>query len=172
MGDDGDALEPDDPDAEVPNGLVAVGGSLDPDTVLRAYRAGIFPWSSDPVITWWCPDPRAIFDLETFRAPRSLRKSIRRAGWRFTVDTAFEEVMRCCAEPTPERPSTWITQDFVDCYLELHRRGFAHSVERQWHISSSTCAGRASCCSTRRSPLRTWVAWAPCRSRAPSTCAA
>jgi leucyl/phenylalanyl-tRNA--protein transferase len=117
----------DEPD--VPSGLVAVGGTLDPDTLLRAYQAGIFPWSSDPVITWWCPDPRAVFELDDFRPARSLRKRIRRAGWRFTVDRDFVGVMQRCAEPTEERPSTWISDDFVDSYTELHRRGVAHSVE-------------------------------------------
>jgi leucyl/phenylalanyl-tRNA---protein transferase len=113
----------------VPSGLVAVGGSLDPRTLLRAYRAGVFPWSSDPVITWWCPDPRAVFDLETFRPARSLRKSMRRAGWHFAVDRDFAGVMRACAEPTPDRPSTWISDEFVASYSELHRQGHAHSVE-------------------------------------------
>jgi leucyl/phenylalanyl-tRNA--protein transferase len=113
----------------VPSGLVAVGGSLDPRTLLRAYRAGVFPWSSDPVITWWCPDPRAVFDLEAFHAARSLRKSIRRAGWRFTVDQDFTGVMRACATATPERPSTWISEEFVASYSELFRQGHAHSVE-------------------------------------------
>lgn len=114
---------------ETPNGLVAVGGTLDVETLLRAYSRGIFPWSSDPAITWWCPDPRAIFDLESYRAPRSLLKSIRRAGWTFAVDRAFEQVMRACAAPTPERPETWITDDFLFAYAELHRLGHAHSVE-------------------------------------------
>jgi leucyl/phenylalanyl-tRNA--protein transferase len=113
----------------VPSGLVAVGGSLDPRTLLRAYRAGVFPWSSDPVITWWCPDPRAVFDLATFQPARSLRKSIRRAGWRFAVDHDFAGVMRACAEPTDDRPSTWISDEFVASYCELHRQGHAHSVE-------------------------------------------
>jgi leucyl/phenylalanyl-tRNA--protein transferase len=112
-----------------PEGLVAVGGTLDPETLIRAYRSGVFPWSSDPEITWWCPDPRAIFDLETFSVGRSLRKSIRRAGWRFTIDQDFVGVMRGCAEPTPERPGTWITEDFIRSYAELHRRGLAHSIE-------------------------------------------
>lgn len=112
-----------------PEGLVAVGGDLDPDTLVRAYRAGVFPWSSDPAVTWWSPDPRAIFDLETFRPHRSLRKSIRRSGWRFTTDSRFEEVMRACAAPTPMRPSTWISEDFVQAYSALHERGLAHSVE-------------------------------------------
>jgi leucyl/phenylalanyl-tRNA---protein transferase len=129
-GDQGDE-DPDDPDDEGgwPEGLVAVGGSLDADTLTRAYRAGVFPWSSDPDITWWSPDPRAIFDLETFQASRSVRKSIRRAGWEFAIDRNFEAVMRACAEPTPDRPSTWISEEFVHGYTELHRRGHAHSVE-------------------------------------------
>jgi leucyl/phenylalanyl-tRNA--protein transferase len=117
----------DEPD--VPSGLVAVGGTLDPETLLRAYQAGIFPWSSDPVITWWCPDPRAVIELDTYRPSRSLRKSIRRAGWQFAVDRDFVGVMRRCAEPTDDRPSTWISEDFVGSYTELHRRGLAHSVE-------------------------------------------
>jgi leucyl/phenylalanyl-tRNA--protein transferase len=112
-----------------PEGLVAVGGTLDPDTLVRAYRAGVFPWSSDPEITWWCPDPRAIFELDGFRAARSLRKTIRRTGWHFSIDRDFEGVMRACAEPTPDRPSTWISEDFVVAYGELFRRGHAHSVE-------------------------------------------
>jgi leucyl/phenylalanyl-tRNA--protein transferase len=113
----------------VVEGLVAVGGAVTPAALLRAYRAGIFPWSSDPMVTWWSPDPRAIFDLESYRPSRSLRKRIRRRGWTFTVDRDFETVMRRCAEPTASRPSTWITGDFIAAYTELSRQGFAHSVE-------------------------------------------
>jgi leucyl/phenylalanyl-tRNA--protein transferase len=111
------------------DGLVAVGGSVTPESLLRAYCEGVFPWSSDPMVTWWSPDPRAIFDLERYRPSRSLRKRIRRAGWFFTLDRDFEGVMRKCAEPTTSRPTTWITDDFVAAYTELHRRGAAHSVE-------------------------------------------
>jgi leucyl/phenylalanyl-tRNA--protein transferase len=110
-------------------GLVRLGGTLDPDSLIEAYRAGIFPWSSDPVISWWSPDPRAIFDLDSWRPHRSTGRSVRRAGWRFTVDRDFARVMRACAEPSVERPSTWITPDFEEAYAELHRRGLAHSVE-------------------------------------------
>lgn len=110
-------------------GLVAVGGSLDPDLLEKAYRRGIFPWSSDPAVTWWCPDPRAIFDLDQFSVPRSLRKRIRQSGWTFHLDRDFEGTMRRCAEATPDRPSTWISEDFIAAYSELHRRGVAHSVE-------------------------------------------
>ena len=115
--------------SSVIDGLVAVGGAVTPESLLRAYRAGVFPWSSDPMVTWWSPDPRAIFEMERFRPSRSLRKRIRRAGWTFTVDRDFEGVMCQCAEPTPSRPTTWITGDFVAAYTELHRRGAAHSVE-------------------------------------------
>jgi leucyl/phenylalanyl-tRNA---protein transferase len=112
-----------------PDGLVAIGGTLDADRLVTAYRAGIFPWSSDPAVTWWSPDPRAIFDLETWHPHRTIARSARRAGWRFTVDRAFEGVMRACGEATAERPATWITDDFVRAYGDLHRRRLAHSVE-------------------------------------------
>jgi leucyl/phenylalanyl-tRNA--protein transferase len=111
------------------DGLVAVGGAVTPGNLMRAYCAGVFPWSSDPAVTWWCPDPRAIFELDCYRPARSLRKRIRRSGWVFSLDRDFEGVMRRCAEPTSSRPSTWITDDFVAAYSELHRRGAAHSVE-------------------------------------------
>lgn len=127
-----DQCEPDDAighDEEWPEGLVAIGGKIEPETLLQAYESGVFPWSSDPAPTWWCPDPRAIFDMVAYLPSRSLRRHIRRAGWEFTVDQQFPAVMRMCAEPTPTRPSTWITEDFVSAYTELHRRGFAHSVE-------------------------------------------
>jgi leucyl/phenylalanyl-tRNA--protein transferase len=116
-------------DSHDDQGLVACGGTLEPDTLIAAYRSGIFPWSSDPVISWWSPDPRAIFDLETWRPHRSTARSVRRAGWRFTVDRDFAGVMRACAQPSADRPSTWITSDFEKSYAELHRRGLAHSVE-------------------------------------------
>ncbi|HZL18043.1 MAG TPA: leucyl/phenylalanyl-tRNA--protein transferase [Polyangia bacterium] len=112
-----------------PNGLVALGGRLLPETLLAAYRAGIFPWSSDPVLTWWSPDPRAIFDLASWRPHRSVVRAARRAEWTFSVNRAFEGVMRACAEAGADRPSTWITDEFVESYGQLHARGLAHSVE-------------------------------------------
>jgi leucyl/phenylalanyl-tRNA--protein transferase len=110
-------------------GLVALGGKLEPETLIAAYRSGIFPWSSDPVLSWWSPDPRAIFDLETWRPHRSVMKTVRREGWTFTADRAFAEVMRGCAAASTDRPATWITDEFIRAYSELHRRGLAHSVE-------------------------------------------
>jgi leucyl/phenylalanyl-tRNA---protein transferase len=123
------ARSPFDPDQADENGLVALGGSLEPDLVLLAYREGVFPWSSDPVISWWSPDPRALFDLATWKAHRSIGQAVRRGDWHFSVDKAFEQVMRACAAPAPGRESTWIGEDFIKSYVELHGRGFAHSVE-------------------------------------------
>jgi leucyl/phenylalanyl-tRNA---protein transferase len=111
------------------HGLVALGGTLDPEMLLRAYGAGLFPWSSDPVLNWWSPDPRAVIELEGFRAARSVLRSARRGAWRFSVDRDFAGVVRGCAAAADGRPSTWITPDFIAAYGELHRRGFAHSVE-------------------------------------------
>jgi leucyl/phenylalanyl-tRNA--protein transferase len=111
------------------DGLVAVGGRLDPDLLEQAYAMGIFPWSSHPAVTWWCPEPRAIFDLAGYRRPRSLRKRMRQSDWTFHFDRDFEGTMRRCAEPTADRPATWITEDFIAAYCELNRRGKAHSVE-------------------------------------------
>lgn len=119
-----------DPELEADeHGLVAIGGEIAPELLLEAYRRGIFPWSSDPVPTWWCPHPRAIFPLDTWRPHRSLARSIRRAGWTFTTDQAFVDVMLGCGESTERRPETWITEDFIHAYHELHRHGCAHSVE-------------------------------------------
>jgi leucyl/phenylalanyl-tRNA--protein transferase len=118
-----------DEEVEIPNGLVAVGGSLHADTLLAAYRSGIFPWSSDPALTWWSPDPRAIFEIDRYRPHRSVGRTARRCGWRFAIDRDFAGVMRLCAESTTDRPATWITQDFISSYTELHRRGHAHSIE-------------------------------------------
>ncbi len=118
----------DDDDDDWPEGLVAIGGSLAPDALIEAYRVGVFPWGSDPELTWWCPDPRAVFDLKTWQAPRSLRKTMRHSGWRLALDEDFEGVMRRCAAPTKGRPTTWITEDFLASYCELFRRGLAHSV--------------------------------------------
>ena len=111
------------------DGLVAVGGTLAPDILEKAYRMGIFPWSSHPAVTWWCPDPRAVFDLDSFQVSRSLRKAIRQSDWTFHLDRDFKGTMERCAEATDDRPSTWISKDFVASYCELHRRGLAHSVE-------------------------------------------
>jgi len=108
--------------------IVAVGGHLDPELVLDAYRHGVFPFYDEahPVL-WWCPDPRAVIPLESVHVPRRLQRTLRRPGWEVTVDTDFEAVMRACDDRRPD--GTWIHEDMVRCYVELHDRGHAHSLE-------------------------------------------
>ena len=100
---------------------------LTPELLLRAYATGCFPMADDESneILWFAPDPRSIIPLDRFRVPRSLRRTIRSATFDVRMDTAFEVVIRSCAD----RPRTWISEEILETYLELHRRGFAHSVE-------------------------------------------
>jgi leucyl/phenylalanyl-tRNA--protein transferase len=107
--------------------IAGVGADLEPGTLLAAYRSGLFPMriGRGGPIAWWSPDPRGILPLDRFRESRSLRRSRRR--FEVSIDHAFEDVMRACAEP--HRPHGWIDDDFVDAYTTLHRLGWAHSVE-------------------------------------------
>jgi len=109
-------------------GLVAVGGDLSVSRLLLAYRSGIFPWTAAPV-TWWSPDPRAIFELDGFHLSRSLARAIRKPLFQVTIDRSFHGVMRGCAEPASGRRDTWITPEFLEAYGRLHEQGYAHSVE-------------------------------------------
>jgi leucyl/phenylalanyl-tRNA--protein transferase len=109
-------------------GLVAIGGDLSVPRLLLAYRSGIFPWTDDP-ITWWSPEPRAIFELDQFHVPRSLARVIRKGVFQITRDRAFRKVMEGCAEPAPGRRTTWISSQFLEAYTRLHGEGHAHSIE-------------------------------------------
>jgi len=108
-------------------GLVGVGGDLRPEWLLHAYRSGIFPWydAGDPIL-WWSPDPRAIIELDGLHVPRRLRRTLRSGPFTLTINQAFDEVMRGCAD-RPE--GTWITGDMLAAYRTLHRLGHAHSIE-------------------------------------------
>jgi leucyl/phenylalanyl-tRNA--protein transferase len=109
-------------------GLVAIGGDLSVPRLLLAYRSGIFPWTDKP-ITWWSPDPRAIFELGQFHVSRSLAKVIRKGAFQITINRVFHEVMKGCAAPGPGRRTTWITREFLRAYTQLHEQGHAHSLE-------------------------------------------
>ncbi|MFQ5611346.1 MAG: leucyl/phenylalanyl-tRNA--protein transferase [Anaerolineae bacterium] len=103
---------------------------LTPDLLLSAYSQGLFPMAhEDGAIYWYDPDPRAIIPLEGFHVPRSLARAIRRGGFEIRFDSAFRRVMTACATPGPGRETTWISPVMIDAYCELHRFGFAHSVE-------------------------------------------
>ena len=107
--------------------LVAVGGDLSIERLLLAYRSGIFPWSANP-ITWWSPDPRAVFELDKFHVPRRLSKTIATGKFTFTINKAFPEVIAACAEHSRDE-STWIESEFIYAYTALHQAGHSHSVE-------------------------------------------
>ncbi|HOX56972.1 MAG TPA: leucyl/phenylalanyl-tRNA--protein transferase [Candidatus Paceibacterota bacterium] len=109
-------------------GLVAVGGDLSVERLLLAYRSGIFPWTVDP-ITWWSPNPRAIFELDGLHVSRSLARVIRKGIFQVTIDRAFQRVMRGCAAPARGRRGTWISPEFIAAYTQLHVQGHAHSLE-------------------------------------------
>jgi len=113
-----------------PNGLLAIGGCLDPGWLLEAYRRGIFPWfSPGQPILWWSPDPRMVLFPEHLRVSRSLLKVIRQGVYTVTLDRAFGAVIRACAEPRGADSGTWITADMITAYTRLHELGHAHSVE-------------------------------------------
>ena len=107
--------------------IAGIGADLEPGTLLAAYRAGLFPMRlhANGPLAWWSPDPRGVIPLDGLHVSRSLRRSCRQFVLR--VDTAFEEVMRGCADP--RRPHGWIDEEFVAAYVALHRLGWAHSVE-------------------------------------------
>ena len=109
-------------------GLLALGGDLSVPRLLLAYRSGIFPWTDEP-LTWWSPDPRAIFEIDRFNPPKRLESKLRNHPFDLTFDRDFSAVIHACSEPATGRESTWISPRFIEAYLALHRQGHAHSVE-------------------------------------------
>jgi leucyl/phenylalanyl-tRNA--protein transferase len=113
-----------------PNGLLAVGGSLDPDWLLAAYPRGIFPWYEEgQPILWWSPNPRAILRPSGLHISRRLRRTRRKSTLTFTADCAFDAVVQSCAAPRRHSSGTWITPQMAAAYRNLHALGWAHSFE-------------------------------------------
>lgn len=103
---------------------------LTPDILLAAYCQALFPMADDDgQIYWYDPNPRAIIPLDAFHVPRRLARRVRSGEFEVRADTSFRAVMRACAEPRPDHLGTWISEEMLDAYAELHRLGFAHSVE-------------------------------------------
>ena len=129
---DKDSLEFPDPSTamRIPNGLLAAGGDLRPERLLRAYQLGIFPWfdTSQPPL-WWTPDPRMVLFPAELHVSRSLRKVMARGGFDVTTDTDFAAVISACAEPRAGSSGTWITGSMQMAYQRLFELGYAHSVE-------------------------------------------
>jgi leucyl/phenylalanyl-tRNA--protein transferase len=137
-------LDPGDPfppasnawDADQPApGLLAAGGSLDVETLKRAYAGGVFPWFSDrQPILWWSTDPRMVLYADAFRLHRSLKKTVARfvadPRCEIRIDSAFDTVIAACSSSErPGQSGTWIVPPMVDAYRDFHRAGYAHSVE-------------------------------------------
>ncbi|HEV3470281.1 MAG TPA: leucyl/phenylalanyl-tRNA--protein transferase [Pyrinomonadaceae bacterium] len=120
-----------DPRDATPEGVVAVGGRPEPEFLVAAYRRGIFPWPVEGYpLLWFSPPERAVLDFDRLHVPRSLARERRRTRLTFTLDRAFERVIRACAAARrAHEDGTWITPAMVRGYTELHRRGRAHSVE-------------------------------------------
>ncbi len=119
-----------------PNGLLAAGGELSPEWLLKAYSKGIFPWFSEgEPILWWSPSPRTILYLDQLHVSKSLQKALKRSQADNTIhirfDSAFEDTVKACAKPRPNQPDsgTWINEEMLEAYTQLHHLGYAHSVE-------------------------------------------
>lgn len=118
----------DGPEPADPSGIVGFGADLAPETLVHAYRSGIFPWPHPgATLPWFSPDPRGVLFPERLHVSRSLRQRLRRCGWTTTVDADFEAVVAACAQ----RPDggTWIDRDMRPAYRHLHELGWAHSLE-------------------------------------------
>ena len=111
-----------------PDGLVGVGGDLRPQTLIRAYCEGVFPWfnDGDPIL-WWSPTPRGIFEFDQVHVSRSLLKTLKSGRFRITINQDFVAVIQACANAREE--GTWITARMIDAYTTLHKLGYAHSLE-------------------------------------------
>ena len=113
------------------NGLIAVGGDLSEERLLHAYRSGIFPWFNEgQPLLWWSPDPRMILFPKKFKVSKSLKKTIFKNKYSITYNKSFEEVINCCSKIKREgQQGTWITKNMITAYLQLHKNGYAQSIE-------------------------------------------
>ena len=113
-----------------PNGLLAGGGDLSAERLVAAYKRGIFPWyEEDQPILWWSPNPRAVLFPNELKISKSLAKTLRQKRFEIRFDYNFETVIRSCSAPREEGGGTWITEEMIHAYCQLHAKGIAHSVE-------------------------------------------
>ena len=126
-----DALLFPSPEQASAEGIVAVGGDLQPERVMLAYRKGIFPWfESDDFLLWWSPDPRMVLFPDQLKISKSMRTVLRKKRFEVTFNKAFDQVVEACAKVKRfGQNGTWITPGLMEVYSTLHTQGHAHSVE-------------------------------------------
>ena len=121
------------PDPELANedGLLAIGGDLEVETLHEAYSLGIFPWpQADLPMLWFSPRERGVMDFDRLHISKSLSKTISKSQWRWTWNQEFEKVIKACAKaPRPGQLGTWITPEMLKAYIRFHEAGHAHSLE-------------------------------------------
>jgi leucyl/phenylalanyl-tRNA--protein transferase len=113
------------------DGLLAMGGNLDSDTLITAYKNGIFPWPVEDgyPMTWFAPDPRGIIDFNDFKISKSLKKFLKNSNYKIVFNYDFEQVItRCSVIKRKHESGTWIYQDIINAYTELFNQGLAYSV--------------------------------------------
>lgn len=118
-------------DQATEEGLLAIGGDLSTDRLILAYKKGIFPWfeNGQPVL-WWSPDPRFVLFPEKLKISKSLKQTIRNKVFNITINKAFDQVIKACSEiERPGQTGTWITENMISAYIDLHEMGYAISVE-------------------------------------------
>ena len=112
------------------HGLIAMGADLAPTTLISAYAKGLFPWfNEDEPIAWWCPEPRCVIAPDDYQPSKSLRRTAKNSPWTITVNQAFPDVIHACSLPRSYAEDTWIHEEMIEAYLNLHELGFAHSIE-------------------------------------------
>lgn len=115
------------------SGALAIGGDLEVDTLLNAYRSGIFPWpiGDDNLLLWFAPPKRAVMFFKDFHVSRRLRKKLGRGHYTFKIDTSFEKVITACASSANRQgqKGTWILPEIISAYVDLFHAGYCHSIE-------------------------------------------
>ena len=128
------------PTESSPDGLVAVGGDLSPERLLDAYRCGIFPWpvSDEDPMPWWSPNPRAILPLDGLHISRRLRRTLRAGKFQVTCDQAFRDVLHGCASAQDRLRETWLSEEMIGGYVEMHRLGHRWALCRGEYVLPGT----------------------------------
>jgi len=118
------------PVEEAWEGLLAIGGDLQEARLIAAYESGIFPWygENEPIL-WWAPETRSVLDLDDLHISKSMRNILNQQKFELRIDTAFDEVIRQCADVRKNSEGTWISKDIIQAYSRLHKLGLAHSFE-------------------------------------------